>query len=190
MATRNLNGRFLTAASAYLKSDVDAEVRNGIRAGLSPETERALSSATAREWYPVEQIVEVYDALRASYPDERAARGGIVQVGKLVADQAANTFMRLFMKVSTPAMLFRQFPKIWPKYADFGEFQLDSIQANQFEFSVRDLAPMKYWPLIGIGWTSYMLEAMNKKKIDIKTDPPTGILGDGVFDMRVTASWA
>ena len=35
-----------------------------------------------------------------------------------------------------------------------------------------------------------MLEAMNKKKIDIKTDPPTGILGDGVFDMRVTASWA
>jgi hypothetical protein len=190
MPGRNLNGHFLRAAAILIEKEFGGEKREAIRQQLSKEAEQALLTASGKEWYPAERVVEVYDAMRGAWGGEEEARAGFIRLGKAIGDEAANTFMRLFMKIVTPAMLFKQFPKVWPKYADFGKFELGVITSDRFEFTVRDLAPNIYQPLISSGWTIYMLEAMGRKNIQITTEPESGLLGDGKFDMTIKSKWA
>lgn len=190
MAERKLNGHFLRAASILIEREFTPEKREAVRQKLGKEAENALLTASAKEWYPADRVAEVYVAIATAWPEAEQRRDGFIKLGHIIGEEAANTFMRLFMKIVTPSMLFKQFPKVWPKYADFGKFELGVLASDRFEFTVRDLSPMTYQPLISSGWTLYMLEAMNRKNIQISTEPESGILGSGTWDMKIKSRWS
>jgi hypothetical protein len=190
MAGRNLNGYFLRAASIVLEREFTPDKREMIRKQLGKDAESALLTATGKDWQPAERVAEVYAAMASAWTTPEQRRDGFMMIGKSLGDEAANTFMRLFMKIVTPAMLFKQFPKVWPKYADFGKFELGVLSSDRFEFTVRDLSPMTYQPLVSAGWTLYMLEAMNRKNIQVSTEPESGILEGKTWDMTIKTRWS
>jgi hypothetical protein len=190
MAGRNLNGHFLRAATIVIEQDFTPEKREAIRKQLGKEAENALLTATGKEWCAAEHVAEVYAAIATAWASGEERRAGFFKIGTIIGSEAANTFMRLFMKIVTPAMLFKQFPKVWPKYADFGKFELGVLSSDRFEFTVRDLSPMTYQPLVSSGWTHYMLEAMSRKNIQITTEPESGILEGNTWDMTIKTRWS
>jgi uncharacterized protein (TIGR02265 family) len=179
VSDKKLRGYFLQALTTFVDKELSAHDREQFMSRISAEDRATLAEAKQTDWYPMSTIVRLLDALRETYGDEKSARDALVRYGQTVAGEAAGSFMRLFMKMVTPQLLFKQFPTLWQKYANFGKFSNDQIGETSFKFSVSEVAGWKYQPLIGEGWTRFMMEAMKKRSISVELDPPTGLLTEG-----------
>lgn len=149
-------------SAAYLRSLVgDAEARRTID-GLSPGLSSALGQVKAAEWMPASYSSELFRSIAAlSRGDEDHAREELIKCGRYISSEATNTFLRLLMRVLTPAMFAKKLPSFWSRDATAGKYDVD-VSEDKIVCRLSDMQEFEHMGPIGIGFVSFALESMGK----------------------------
>ena len=72
----------------------------------------------------------------------------------------ANTFMKLLMRMLTPAMFIRKFPDFWRRDMSSGNVSIfdDDLEKKRFSIHVTDVEGFDYLGPVGVGYLGYVLD--------------------------------
>ena len=157
-----VRGYIVSKASAYLKSIVgEAEARR-IFESLSPQLASAIGQAKPAEWMPAAYSSEILRAIVATTKgDEAKARDELVKCGRYIANEATNTFLRLLMRVLTPALFAKKLPGFWERDSTAGRYEVD-VTEEKITCRLSDMQAFDHIAPIGLGYVSFALESMGK----------------------------
>src|SRR5262245_50200065 len=99
----------------------DEERTAGIYDRMRPQTREMLRAVQRDEWKPMALVADINDAIFASRAAPEQGYDEVVAAGKVIADYAAGTYVRLLIKLMTPKILASKWPDIWRKTHNFGE---------------------------------------------------------------------
>ncbi len=162
MSSIQVRGYTVLNGAAYLRSRLGDEEASRVIAGMSPELQQALKTATQASWVPVAQISELYRAVAAlGKGDETRAREELIQCGRFTSNEATNTFLRLVMRVLTPALFAKKLPSLWSRDATGGRYVVD-VTDDKLVCHLHEMDDFDHIGPIAIGYVSFALEAMGK----------------------------
>jgi hypothetical protein len=162
MNSIQVRGYTVSNAAGYLRKAVGEQEAKRIFDGFSPQLQQAVVSAKPAGWLPVSCVAELYRAVAAlGGGDEERARKELVSCGRFTANEATNTFLKLLMKMLTPALFAKKLPDLWSRDATGGKYVAevyeDKIVCRLFEMGGFDhIAP------VSLGYVQFALEAMGK----------------------------
>jgi hypothetical protein len=163
MTAIQVRGYTIVNAAAYLRHVLGEGEANQVMDNVSPGLRQQLAATTPAGWFPVSQVASLYRAIASlGHGDDERAKNELIKCGRFTANEAANTFLKLVMKVLTPSMFAKKLPKLWSRDATGGRFEVDvtedRISCRLFEMEAFDhIAP------ISVGYVTFSLEAMGKK---------------------------
>jgi hypothetical protein len=113
MARLQIKGLSLINRHGLVEQRFGDEGLARLQAALRPETARTLSSASAVEWYPAEQLVEIDLAIVACFFEGDLMAGRII--GEQNMNSAISTVYKLLMRLTDPAAVLKRSVSIWEK---------------------------------------------------------------------------
>jgi hypothetical protein len=98
----------------------------------------------------------------ATAPDPEAAYQTLVGMGKYIANDAINSFLRLLVKFLKPSLFARKFHEFFRKEHNFGQLEADlsDIERDRFVLLMNDVGGYDNVAPLSIGWISHTLDAM------------------------------
>ncbi|SRR6266540_5440668 len=164
----------------YLRS-LDPARAQQIESKLSQETLRSMYETSPEVWYPISVWKEALDTIVAQSPDPVAARTAVRAVGKFICEGTVNSFLRVLMRIMTPALFakkagamigkdFRGFPGGEPDCT----YDLSKESEGLLTMTVRNAKNIPYLGATGQGFTEFAFHYMGKKNvlIDEPNCPP------------------
>ncbi|HVK73960.1 MAG TPA: hypothetical protein VM734_11605 [Kofleriaceae bacterium] len=159
----NVRGYIVSKSSAYLRSIVSEAEARRIWEGFSPALNHAISQAKPAEWMPAAYSSEILRAIVAqSKGNEDHARDELIKCGRYIANEATNTFLRLLMRVLTPALFAKKLPGFWSRDSTAGRYEVD-VTEDKITCHLKEMEAFEHIAPIGMGYVSFALEAMGKK---------------------------
>jgi hypothetical protein len=130
---------------------------------FSPPLRSALPAMTPVGWYPVEYIGEINRAIAEDLGgnDEARARAELENCGRFLANEATNTFMKLLMKVLTPALFAKKLPDLWRRDCTYGQLELD-VGAGSMTLRLSGMEGHDHIAAVMPGYVGFALERMGK----------------------------
>src|SRR5262249_23502356 len=109
-------GYLLTTTAGFLRSKVGESDYKNILAKLSPELQQLLGGAVKPAvWYPIALLNELNRSIAATLRrrNDDLARDAFYNAGKLAAREATNSFLRMFLRILTPALFAKKLPEVF-----------------------------------------------------------------------------
>jgi hypothetical protein len=163
MSEFQVRGYTIVNAVKYLKHALGEEGARQVFEGFSPGLQHALTSAAPADWVPVSHISEAHRAIAAlGKGDEDRARNELITSGRWIANEATNTFLKLVMKVLTPALFAKKLPKLWSRDATCGRYEVD-VTEDRLVCRLHEMEEIDHMAPSALGYVTFALEAMGKK---------------------------
>jgi len=168
---KQVKGAVILSAVAFTKR-LDPNAWDTVHASLSQELRSALPGVKAGSWYPVEYFAELLRGLYQLHKNPEEGGRAIRECGRFIGGDAAGTFLRLLIKILTPAIFASKFPDFWNKYHNFGNSHADltHIAENRFVLFAEGYDHVHH---IGAGWIDYVFDAFGKK-VSVTTNAKVG----------------
>jgi hypothetical protein len=125
-----IRGYVLKQLVAAIDMRFDPDTRRRVLATLPPGVLDLALATKPAEWYPGENASHLLRAVVSAKNDEHGSYEDLVACGKFVASEAANTFLRILMKLMTPTLFLKKIPEFWPRDFNTGRFEADLSQAG------------------------------------------------------------
>src|SRR5690606_10839111 len=90
----------------FIQKYYDEETRKQIYAPMSSDTRAQLAALESAVWYPRDHVVTLLRGIVAVKNDEVESYNDLLEVGRFVAVEATNTFLKLLLRMLTPALFF------------------------------------------------------------------------------------
>src|SRR5262245_17702116 len=132
MTTPTLRGYTLNQTVAFIRSGYyDAATTERIMDQLPNEVTLALEKIKPAEWYPREYLIAMLRGIVNVKNDETKSYEDLVNYGLYVSNEATNTFLKILMKMLSPALFMRKVPEFWQRdHRGSGRIEMD-ISATQ-----------------------------------------------------------
>jgi hypothetical protein len=168
-----VKGTYLRATADFVAKRFSPADQERVLARLPPDGRELLRRIDKSAWYPLPYVVGLFHGIEEVNADPERTVTDIRACGKFIANEAANTFLKLLLRVLTPKLFSRQFPEFWRKYNSFGDLKVDltRFDENRVRFTVTGY---DYVHCIGAGWIEYVFESLGKKDIVVATNVPVG----------------
>jgi hypothetical protein len=154
----------------FLETQFEPAVSEKLVAQIPQEVRRHLAEVKPAEWYPRQYSVHVLRAIAAhSGKDERAVQADLVRCGIFISTEATNTFLKILMKMLTPALFGKKIPDFWSRDMKGGRFEVDVSKANErrIQLALCDVEGFDHIGVVSIGWISFGMQAMGKSDVKI-----------------------
>jgi hypothetical protein len=162
MKAIQMRGYILLSAAAYLRKAAGEQKAKEIIDGLSPELREALATAKEASWVPSATCAELYRAIAAlSKGDENRARTELIECGKFTAREATNTFLRLLMKLLTPALFAKKLPDLWARDCTSGKIVVE-VHDDRIKNRLLEMEGFDHIAPVAVGYVAFALESMGK----------------------------
>jgi len=161
-------------------------------ATVPSDVKSTLDSLKAAEWYPRKYSVDILRAIAAHHgSDERATYAAMVHCGTFIAEEATNTFLKLLMKVLTPALFAKKIPEFWKRDHTRGRFEVNTAgaKAGSLEFELQDVEGFDHIGVVGIGWMTFGFNAMGKSDV-VVTQTGWSLATPGPANVRYRVRWS
>jgi hypothetical protein len=149
----------------------DVPTRDKILDRLSPEVKGMIGKYKAIEWYPASHFSEMLEGIGriGGGEDDYRARAELVRGGRFIANVAANTFLKLLMKIMTPSIFARKIPDLYQRDNRGGYVVSDLKDAanGHITFHFKDVGGYAHIAPIAVGWISFGMENIGKKGLDV-----------------------
>jgi hypothetical protein len=157
-----VRGYMILNVAGYLRDTVgEAEAKRMFDA-LSPKSREVVASAKSATWYPVATLAELLNSIASlAKGDEAKARELLVNCGKYMAREATNTFLRLLMRMLTPALFAKKLPDFWGRDCTRGKLSVD-VNERKLVCRTHDMKGFDHAVCTGAGFATFALEAMGK----------------------------
>lgn len=161
---------------AFIDERYSHSDRQKIYAQLSDELKAKLKSIEPSEWYPVDDENALERAMATVAPNAEEAERMARELGRFIFTAALGTFMRLVLRVLTPAMFLKKTRDIWPRMFDFGSFEADAsmMKDNRAEMVMRGVDGCDYFPPVSAGFIEAAVEAIGFKSVQVRYEPAEG----------------
>lgn len=189
MSDRRIKGANLVQIVAFIDERYSHADRQRIYAQLSDELKAKLKSIEPSEWYPVDDENALEAAMAKVAPSEEEAEKTARELGHFIFKAALGTFMRLVLRVLTPAMFLKKTRDIWPRMFDFGSFEADAsmMQDNKAQMIMRGVEGCDYFPAVSAGFIEAAVEAIGFEKVKVDYRPAEG---EPEGNFRFYVEWA
>ncbi len=158
----NVRGYAIVNAAAYLREALgEAEGRRVIEM-MSPRVREVLASKKPAEWAPVAALTEITRAVAANAKGDNArAQEMLVTCGTFMAQEAANTFLKLLLKLITPDLLAKKIPDIWSRDFSCGRLVAEA-SPGRILCQAYGMQGFDHAVCTSAGFVSFVLGAMGK----------------------------
>lgn len=183
-------GNIIVATRRFIDSELEPEQRQRVY-HLMPEDVRAVLPDVKRsEWHPNKLASAQWAALAQSQPSEKESLELLERCGRFIGHDATNTFLRLVVRLLTPAMFVSKFPRIWEKDFKFGRIETaaSDVSKNEIVLDIKDVEGFDFFAHTACGWFSQAMEAMGCKNVVARHD--VSFERPGPRDLSVRLSWA
>jgi hypothetical protein len=133
-----------------------------ILAGLSPAARVATTELKPADWFSVDVYAELLNALAAqSNGNADDARDTLIACGEYVAREASNTFLKMLMRILTPALFASKLPALWRRDFSGGRLEAD-IQPDRLLCRMFEIKGFDHAPCTAAGFVKFALGGMGK----------------------------
>jgi hypothetical protein len=162
MTAVQMRGYVLSSAAAYIKDTAGQERGAKVLASLSPHLRRALETVKPAGWCSAENLSELYRAVASlTEGDEDRTRESLIECGRYTAREASNTFLRILMKLLTPAMFAKKLPDFWARDCTGGKIEVQ-LKEDMLANRLTDMKGLEHIGPVAVGYVKFALEAMGK----------------------------
>lgn len=164
-------GYSMTSAWRFIDQAYDAETRQKIVDQLSPEVRKAMGTYKDVEFYPATHWSEILRGVATVVGKTDAdAERELQSCGAFTASEATNTFLRLLMRVLTPALFAKKIPSLWSRDNTAGQFSVDlsDINRGRLVFQLSDVDGYAYCGPAAMGWISFAMKTMGRQTNTMK----------------------
>lgn len=189
MSERCTKGTNLANIVSFIDNHYSHSDRQKIYTHISNELKSKLKDIDSSAWYPVEHENELERAMAKVAANEAEVEANARALGRHIFNQALGTFMRLVIRVLTPAMFFKKTGEIWPRMFDFGSFQADAsaIKDNRAVMHMRGVEGCDYIPAVSAGFIEQAVTAIGYANVAVKVSP---IDGEPAGNFRFDVQWS
>lgn len=189
MSERRIKGMNLAQTMLFIDERLSHVQRQQVHAQLSESLKAKLRLVDASEWYPVEDQIEIQRAMAKVAGSEEAAEALARQLGGHLFGAALGTFMRLVLRVLTPAMFLKKTADIWPRMFAFGSFEADSsaMDRGSATMTMRGVDGCDHFPAVSAGFIEHAVAAMGYSNVKVEFAP---IAGEPEGTYRFLVSWS
>lgn len=157
-----VRGYTVLKSAEYLRNVAGESEGRRIIEGFSPALQQALRTASAATWLPVAHVSEVFRAIaERGQGDEARARQLLTDCGTYLGTEATNTFLRLVMRMLTPALFAKKLPSFWARDATGGRYDVD-VTEQKLVCRLLEMEQFEHIAPISLGYVSFALRAMGK----------------------------
>lgn len=154
----------------FLETQYEPSVSERLLALVPQDVRRDLAAVKPAEWYPRQHSVHILRAIAAhGGKDEQAVQNDLVRCGTFIATEATNTFLKLLMKILTPALFAKKIPEFWTRDMKGGRFEVDVADASggRIKLSLNDIEGFDHIGIVSMGWISFGMQAMGKTDVKV-----------------------
>lgn len=130
-------GPIFKSALKYIKNNLGADGFESFLKQLPKETQQFLSSPILNsEFYPSDQLISVmesYVKMENLNPEQTYH-----ELGRFSSDEGMKGIYRIFLKVGSPSMMFRQTPLVYKSYYSQGSMQVVDSTKNDATLRLTD----------------------------------------------------
>jgi len=176
----------------FLETQYDPIVSQRLIGTIPEDIRVAMADMKPAEWYPRRYSVAVLRAIASHRGnDERAVYDDLVRCGTFIATEASNTFLKILMKMLTPALFAKKIPEFWQRDQKGGHFEIDTGKAKEGHLHLKlcDVEGFDHIALLSIGWISFGLKAMGKDDAVVKQHG-WSLSSPGPKDISYEVTWS
>ncbi len=164
MSSIQVRGYAVLNAAAYLRSKGESKNVSQLFQGFSPALQESLKTASPVSWIPIAQLAELYHAVASLGNSEEQARDELIECGRYVASEATNTYLRLAMRLLTPALFAKKLPSFWSRDCSGGRYVVDVVddKKGMMRCHLEDMPGFDHIGPIAAGYLMFALESMGK----------------------------
>jgi len=170
----------------------ERELLSRWRETVPADIRNTLDSLKAAEWYPRAYSVDILRAIAAHHgSSEQATYEAMGRCGTFIAEEATNTFLKLLMKVLTPALFAKKIPEFWKRDHTGGHFEVDTAGAKSgsLELELRDVEGFDHIGAVAIGWMTFGFTAMGKRDV-VVTQKGWTLANPGPANIQYRVRWS
>lgn len=136
-----------------------------LEAALPPGFLARIAQSKSFDYYPFEDQLTLISGLEALDGDDEQARYvRFIEVGRNIAEESVQGFLRFLIKFLTPGLLVRKFPDIWSKDNTFGTLSA-TLTGNTFEVIIDGVEGYAYVGPLTTGIIPHFLAQMGCKDV-------------------------
>lgn len=142
----------------------------GLLEKVNPDTLELAGRLKMADWCPGPPFVELLDLIaQSANGDEKLAQERLIKQGLFVSRTASNTFLRLLMKMLTPAIFAKKLPEFWKRDCTLGRYEVE-VDPPKITCHLMDMDGFNHIACTGAGFIINTFEGMGKKiqKTEIK----------------------
>ena len=163
-------GYGIKQTAAFIKAHFDAKTSQRLHDSFPEDLKTDLRDMAPGAWYPREYEAALLRAIASVKNDDAGSYADLVACGEYVANEATNTFLRLLLKILTPAMFAKKVPEFWDRdNQGSGRFEVETSNAGAGKISMKLLGAegFDHIGIASIGWIRYGLVTMGKSNVKV-----------------------
>jgi len=165
---RMIRGYSVKQQLSFLETQYEPAVSERLLAQVPSEVRRELAVVKPAEWYPREHSVHILRAIAAHGGNsEQVVQSDLVRCGTFIATEATNTFLKLLMKMLTPALFAKKIPEFWSRDMKGGRFEVESSGPGHIKLKLSDVEGFDHIGMLSIGWITFGMQAMGKADVNV-----------------------
>lgn len=183
-------GLVIKGFAAYLERHCSEPERERVRSGLTPDVRAALENPVASKWYPRSYFVELNRGIAALHTQETDALEALSAAGRNMAEIATGTFMKLLLKMLTPALFARKFSDFWAHDNRGGRIDVDATKVDErrLDFWIREVRGFDHVGPVGRGYIQFAMSAITGSAVDVTLEG-WSLTRPGPDEVHYAVSW-
>lgn len=170
MTDQVIRGYLILGCMDYIDS-FDEQRRERVYSSLPSGVSRDRDAYDKMLWYPLKTISGYYSAIANQHADDEAkAYEAMLQCGRFIAEAATNTFLKLLMRIMTPAVFGKKAPDLWARDHRYGRMEAEStyLRDNHLIVRLHDVDGYEHAGPVAAGFAMFALKAVGASDIDVK----------------------
>lgn len=147
-----------------------ADRRDALKATLPDAVKNSETALDPAAWYPRSYAVSLFRAMTSEAASDEAAYATMVACGEFIGAEATNTFLKLLMRLMTPALFGKKLPTFWERDMKGGRLDVDLNRANDRSMVVRlvDVEGFDHIGPVTEGWLRFGLRSIGSPVVEAK----------------------
>lgn len=168
MTSQMVRGYAVKQTFAFMDKYFDGPTSSRVLGALAPDVAELKTTIKDGEWYPRHAFMTQLSAIAHVKNDDKGSYDDLVACGEFIASEAANTFLRLVLKILSPAQFAKKIPQLFERdHRGGGKFEVTSVGDRHIDLSLLDVKGFDHIGAVSVGWIKFGLHAMGKESVNV-----------------------
>jgi len=168
MSERTSRGYMVQSVTDYIGTSYDESERRQILERIDPGIRHMMQNVNPITWYPVEDVAKIFAAIAAHHQaTDGKVREALENVGRKIATTATTTFLKLVLRILTPALFASKMPHFWSRDNRCGTLRALEFEAkeNRLVAVLEDVGGYDFIGAVTPGFIFFALEHLGNKNV-------------------------